>query len=83
MQLFLVHHMDDVKSCLEKCSSAINGLSIIDCNFLNMEVLKPIFFATSLIGIRITGSYQLVYNIGVLVHFAPWGIFGLGGITTF
>ena len=26
---------------------------------------------------------SVVYNLGVLTHFAPWGIFGLGGIDTF
>ena len=26
---------------------------------------------------------SVVYNLGVLTHIAPWGIFGLGGIDTF
>ena len=39
----LVHHMDDITSYLEKFSSVVNGLSITDCSFLEIEVLKPIF----------------------------------------
>ena len=50
--------MDDIKSYLEKFSSVFNGLSTIDCSFLNMEVLIFfVFCATSLIGIHITGPY--------------------------
>ena len=50
--------MDDIKFYLEKFSSVVNGLSIIDRNFLDMEVLKSIFCATSLIVVHITGPYQ-------------------------
>ena len=32
--------MDDIKFYLEKFNSVVNGLSIIDRNFLDMEVLK-------------------------------------------
>ena len=53
-----VHHMDDIKFYLEKFSSVVNGLCIIDRNFLDMEVLKWIFCATSLIVVHITGPYQ-------------------------
>ena len=60
----LVHHMDDIKSYLEKFISVVNELSIVDCNFLNMEVLKPFFCATSLVWIHITGQYQyLLINV--------------------
>ena len=56
--------MHDIKSCLEKFISVPNGLSIIDCSFLNMEVLKNNFSATSLIGVHITGPYQyLLINV--------------------
>ena len=56
--------MDDIKSYLEKFSSVFNGLSTIDCSFLNMEVLKFFVCATSLIGIHITGPYQfLLINV--------------------
>ena len=49
--------MDNIKSYLEKFSSVANGLSIIDRLFLDMEVLKPLFSVTSLIGIHVTGPY--------------------------
>ena len=55
----LVDHMDDNKSYLEKFSSVFKGLPTIDCSFLNMEVLKFFVCVTSLIGIHITGPYQL------------------------
>ena len=53
----LVHHMYGTKSYLEKFSSVVNS-------FLDMEVLKPIFCATRLIEIHITGLYQyLLMNV--------------------
>ena len=56
--------MDDIKSYSEKFSFVVNGLSIIDRSFLNMEVLKPIFCATSLVGVHITGPCQyLLINV--------------------
>ena len=56
--------MNDIKSYLEKFSSFVNGLSIIDPSFLDMEVLKSIFCATSLIEIHITAPYQyLMINV--------------------
>ena len=60
----LAHCMDDIKSHLEKFSSAVNGLNITDGSFLDMGVLKPFFCATSLIGKHITGPYQyLLINV--------------------
>ena len=56
----LVHHMDDIKSYLEKFSSVFNGLSTIHRSFLYMEVLKFFVCTTSLIVIHITGPYQLL-----------------------
>ena len=56
--------MNDIKYYLEKFSSVFNGLSTINRSFLNMEGLKTIFCATSLIGIHITGPYQyLLTNV--------------------
>ena len=52
--------MDETKSYLEKFSSVFNGLSTIDRSFLNMKVLNFFVFATSLIGIHITGPYQFL-----------------------
>ena len=56
--------MDDIKSYLEKFCSVFNGLSTIDHSFLNMEVLNFFVWATSLIGIHITGPHQfLLINV--------------------
>ena len=51
----LAHYVDAIKFYLEKFSSVVNGLSIIDHSFLNMEVLNPFLCTTSLIGIDIAG----------------------------
>ena len=48
----LVHHIDDIKMFVDKFPNIINGLSVIDRTFLDMEILKPLFGATSLLGIH-------------------------------
>ena len=56
--------MHDIKSYLEKFSSVLSRLSIIDRSFLDMEVLKKKLSTTSLIGVHITGPYQyLLINV--------------------
>ena len=50
----LLYHLDDIKAYLEKFQNIINGVSILNRAFLDMELLKPIFCATSLIGIHVT-----------------------------
>ena len=47
-----------IKSYLKKFSYVVNELRIIDASFLDTEVLNPLFCATSLIGIHVTGPYQ-------------------------
>ena len=56
--LSLLYHLDDLSSYLDKFTSIVNGISILDRSFVDMEVLKPIFTAISLIGIHITRPFQ-------------------------
>ena len=51
----LLYHMDDIKLYLEQFQNIINGISILNRGFLDMELLKPILGATVLMGIHITG----------------------------
>ena len=50
----LLYHVDDIKLLLEQFQNIINGISILNRGFLDMELLKPILGATILMGIHIT-----------------------------
>ena len=56
--LCVLYHMDDIAEYLDKFSSIVNGISILDRSFAEMEVLKPIFCAISLLGIHITRPFH-------------------------
>lgn len=56
--LSLLYHLDDLSAYLDKYSSIINGITILDRSFVEMEVLKPIFTAISLLGVHITRPFQ-------------------------
>ena len=45
--------MDDIYRYLEKFENVINGITILDQSFLEMEVLKHIYAAIALVGIHI------------------------------
>ena len=51
--LRVLHHLDD----LDTYQNILNGVAILDRTFLDMELLKPIFCATALIGIHITSPF--------------------------
>ena len=55
--LTALYHLDDIKQFLEKHSHVMNDMAILDRSFLEMDILKPIFCATSLIGIHITRPF--------------------------
>ena len=50
--------MDDITNYLNQFSNEINGITILDCRFLETEVLKPIYVAISLVGLRILISFH-------------------------
>ena len=55
--LRVLHHLDDIKLYLDTYQNILNGVAILDRTFLDMELLKPIFCATALIGIHFTSPY--------------------------
>lgn len=61
--LSVLYHMDDIASYLDQFSSIINGITVLDRSFLEMEVLKPIYAAISLVGIHILKPFhQLIMD---------------------
>ena len=56
--LTLLHHLDDIDAYLEKYQSVINGISILDRTFVEMDILKPIFNAIALIGIHVSRPFH-------------------------
>ena len=53
----ILYNLDDIKLYLDKYSDILNGVTILDRSFLDMEVLKPIFCSTALIGIHFKRPY--------------------------
>ena len=53
----LFYHIDDIAQYLDKFSSIINGITILDRSFVEMEILKAIFASISLLGIHITQPF--------------------------
>ena len=56
-EFYITWILDDIKLYLDKFSSILNDIAILDISFLDMELLKPIFCATALIGLHFTGPY--------------------------
>ena len=55
--LSILHHLDDIANYLEKYEGIINGISILDRSFVDMELLKPIFATIALSGHHILNPY--------------------------
>ena len=56
--LTLLYHLDDIANYLDKFSNIVNGITIIDRSFVEMDILKPIFAAISLLGIHFTRPFH-------------------------
>ena len=54
----LLYHLDDISQFLEKNGSILNDIAILDRDFLEMEVLKPIYAAVALIGVHVTRPFH-------------------------
>ena len=52
--------MDDIARYLDQYSTIVNGITILDKSFLEMEILKPIYVAISLVGVHILKPF---YNL--------------------
>ena len=58
--LSLIYHIDDIAEYLEKFSNVVNGISILDRSFVQMEILKPIFVTIALVGIHISRPFHVL-----------------------
>ena len=56
--LSLLYHFDDIVNYLEKNKNVVNGLTVLDRSFAEMEILKPILATISLFGVHITRPFQ-------------------------
>ncbi|CAL4248580.1 unnamed protein product [Meganyctiphanes norvegica] len=56
--MYLLYHLDDISQFLDKHSSILNEIAILDRDFLEMEVLKPIYAGVAIIGIHITRPFH-------------------------
>ena len=56
-EFYITWILDDIKLYLDKFSNILNNIAILDRSFLDMKFLKPIFCATALIGLHVTGPY--------------------------
>ena len=56
--LSILYHFDDIASYLDKFTSINNGITVLDRSFLDMDILKPIFTAISLLGLHITRPFH-------------------------
>ena len=54
----VLHHMEDISQYLLKYPNITNGIAILDRNFVDMEILKPILATITLLGIHITRPFQ-------------------------
>ena len=50
-----MHYLDDITNYLDQNQHVLNTISVIDRGFLDMEILKPIFRDTPLVGMHSTG----------------------------
>ena len=56
--LSLLYHLDEISDYLTKYTNIVNGITVLDRSFVEMEILKPIFTAISLLGVHITHPFQ-------------------------
>ena len=56
--LTVLYHLDETARYLEIYSSITNGILMLDCSPIDMELLKPIFAAISLRGIHILRPFH-------------------------
>ena len=56
--LTILYHLDDIGNYLDKFRSIVNGISMLDRTFADMEVLKPIYAVLALLGVHILKPYH-------------------------
>ena len=53
-----LYHIDDIAAYLEEYKHIINGITILDRSFVEMEVLNPIYTAISMLGIHVLKPFH-------------------------
>ena len=53
-----MHHLNDIADYLNANSTIINDIAILDRSFIEMELLKPIYGAITLLGLHITRPFH-------------------------
>ena len=53
-----LYHIDGIAAYLEEYEHIINGITILDRSFVEIEVLKPIYTAISMLGIHILKPFH-------------------------
>ena len=56
--LAILYHIDDIANYLEQNSNIINGISILDRSFLEMEGSEPIYAAIAIVGVHILKPFH-------------------------
>jgi len=56
-----LYHIDDIAQYLDRYKNGINGITILDRGFIEMEVLKPIYAAFTIVGIHVLKPYHLLF----------------------
>ena len=52
-----MHHLNDIADYLNANSTIINDITILDKSFIEIELLRPIYGATALLGFHITRPF--------------------------
>ena len=53
-----LYHIDDIAAYLEEYKHIINGITILDRSFVEMEVLNLIYTAISMLGIHVLKPFH-------------------------
>ena len=56
----ILYHLDDISRFLDIHKGIVNGLAVLDRTFIDMEVLKSLFCASSLIGIHFANPFLVL-----------------------
>ena len=72
--LTILYHIDDIHFYLETFTTITNGVAFLDRGFMELEVLKPIFIANTLLGFHITRPFHtsLMDDTTVRVYSRHW-----------
>ena len=55
-----MYHLNDIADYLNASATVINDIAILGRSFIEMELLKPIYGAIALLGLRITRPFYIL-----------------------